>query len=146
MNALMFLWVVSVFYLSPGRNVLCSLLLQQVVWLTSWRYFKRISAPHPILQACSCFSNNRNSKTDSGVASQHLQFITSIVVRADKSCGLHISQFTLACVATKLRLLYRPLEAVIIMYNQGSRLDDPNCELWDFGTSTIEAVLWEQHK
>lgn len=67
-------------------------------------------------------------------------------MRADKSCGLHISQFTLACVATKLRLLYRPLEAVIIMYNQGSRLDDPNCELWDFGTSTIEAVLWEQHK
>lgn len=99
MNALMFLWVVNVFCLSPGRNVLYSLLLLRVVWLMSSRYFKRISALHPILQSCSCFSNNRSSKTDSEVASLLLQCITSIVVKADINRNLHISQSTFACVA-----------------------------------------------
>lgn len=100
MNALMFFWVVNVFYLSLGRNVLFSSLLLRVLWLMSVRYFKRISALHLLLQSCSCFSKNRSSKTDSGVPSQLLQFITTVVRKADICGNLHIPQFPFACVAT----------------------------------------------
>lgn len=100
MNALMFFWVVNVFYLSLGRNVLFSSLLLRALWLMSVRYFKRISALHLLLQSCSCFSKNRSSKTDGGVPSQLLQFITTVVRKADICGNLHIPQFPFACVAT----------------------------------------------
>lgn len=93
MNALMFFWEVNVFYVSLGRNVLLSSLLLRVLWLMSVRHFKRISALHLLLQSCSCFSKNRGGQTDSGVPPQLLQFITTVVMKADISGNLHISQW-----------------------------------------------------
>lgn len=106
MNALMFSWMVNVFYLSLERNVL----LLRVLWLMSVRYFKRISALHLLLQSCSCFSKNRSSKTDSGVPSQLLQFITAVVRNADINGNLHISQFPFTCVATNTVTFSTPWE------------------------------------
>lgn len=108
MNALMFFWVVNVFYLSLGRNVLLSSLLLRVLWLMSARCFKRISALHLLLQSCSCFSKNRNSKTDSGVPSQLLQFITTVVMKVD--INLHISQFLFTCGAANTVTCIAPWE------------------------------------
>lgn len=110
MNALMFLWVVNIFYLSLGRNVLFSSLLLRVLWLMSVRYSKRISALHLLLQSCSCFSKNRSSKTDSGVPSQLLQFITTVVMKADISGNLHVSEFPFTCVATNTVTCATPWE------------------------------------
>lgn len=110
MNALMFLWVVNVFYLSPRRNVLFSSLLLRVLWLMSARHFKRISALHLLLQSCSCFSKNRSSKTDSGVPSQLLQFITTVVTKADINGNFHISEFPFTYVATNAVTCTTPWE------------------------------------
>lgn len=106
----MFFWIVNVFYLSLGRNVLFSLLLLWVLWLMSVSYFKRISALHLLLQSCSCFSKNRSSKTESGVPSQLLQFITTVVMKADINGNLHISQFPFTCVATNTVVYVTPWE------------------------------------
>lgn len=73
-------------------------------------YFKRISALHLLLQSCSCFSKNRSSKTESGVPFQLLQFITTVVMKADISGNLHISQFPFTCVATNTIACTTPRE------------------------------------
>lgn len=142
----MFLWVVNVFYLSAGRNVLYSLLLLRVVWLMSSRYFKRISALHPILQSCSCFSNNRNSSTDSGVAPWLLQFMTSIAMKADIHHSLHISQSTFAYVATNtvsLILLLGSTNHCIQLRFQFGWSELEAVWLWCL---CVQALSWEQHK
>lgn len=96
MNALMFLWVVNVFYLSPGRNVLApsaSSLTHELEVLQ-----KNFSTPSRSSDL-QFLSNNSSSRTDSGIASQLLQFITSIVMKADISRNLHVSASSFPCVA-----------------------------------------------
>lgn len=96
MNALMFLWVVNVFYLSPGRNVLApsaSSLTHELEVLQ-----KNFSTPSHSSDL-QFLSNNSSSRTDSGIASQLLQFITSIVMKADISRNLHVSASSFPCVA-----------------------------------------------
>lgn len=108
-------------------------------------YFKRISALHLLLQSCSCFSKNRSSKTESGVPFQLLQFITTVVMKADISGNLHISQFPFTCVATNTIACTTPQEQ-----EPPSAAGLPiwviktmSCGTW---VSTFQAVLWEHHK
>lgn len=146
MKALMFFWVVNVFYLSLGRNVLFSSLLLRVLWLMSARCFKRISALHLLLQSCSCFSKNRSSKTDSGVPSQLLQFIMTVVMRADiKSSHLTVPVYLCGC---KHCDLYYSLGAGTTIQSWASNLGDHNYEMWhlDVGclyiSSSVVGAAW----
>lgn len=65
---------------------------------------------HLLLQSCSCFSKNRSSKTDSGVPSQLLQFITTVVTKADINGNFHISEFPFTYVATNAVTCTTPWE------------------------------------